>query len=70
MSDSRFEQLIEGLMLLNKLRRPDDDRFDFQHDEGFFPGPPPNEISPEDATTLARCGFRWDRGFECWAKFS
>ncbi len=68
MAMSRLEELIAGLQILHKYAPKGD--FDFQHDEGFFTGPPPDKMDPADAAKLDEWNFRWDKQYDTWAKFS
>jgi hypothetical protein len=65
---SRQAQLLAGLVILERYDNSGD--IDFQHDEGFFSGPPPEDMSENDRRDLKRYGFRWSGEFESWCKFS
>jgi hypothetical protein len=63
-----MEELVAALQILNRYDSSGD--YDFQHDEGFFAGPPPDDMTADDRSALKRYGFRWDGGIESWCKFS
>jgi hypothetical protein len=67
MKRSKFDKLVDGLVILQKHAKGSGD-FSFQHDEAYFPGP--KNLPAEDLKTLKDCGFSWDDEYECWSKLS
>jgi len=65
---TRAEQLVEGLKIL--LRYEPDADFAAEHDEFFFGGIKPEDVSEADRAALEACGFFYHETYESWARFT
>jgi hypothetical protein len=62
--------IVEGLNILLKYDHNKDAHLQPEHDEIYIGGPPPKQMSPEDAARLSELNFSFDEAYDCWHRFT